>query len=61
MVAVEPMNYAAIALYRALGFQLEAEISDYFGPGEHRLLLELSLHAVAVPASRPPSDSATTT
>ena len=43
-LTVEPTNAAAIMLYRSLGFSSEPGVlKDYFGPGEHRLLMTLAL------------------
>ncbi|MFI6625669.1 GNAT family N-acetyltransferase [Streptomyces sp. NPDC050528] len=43
-LTVEPANTAAITLYRTLGFSSEDGVAkDYFGPGEHRLLMTLAL------------------
>lgn len=43
-LTVEPTNAAAIMLYRSLGFSSEQGVlKDYFGPGEHRLLMTLAL------------------
>ena len=44
-LSVEPGNDSAVALYRSLGFVPEPRgpRPDYFGPGEHRLLMSLAL------------------
>ncbi|MFF3498006.1 GNAT family N-acetyltransferase [Streptomyces sp. NPDC003247] len=44
-LSVEPGNDSAVALYRSLGFVPDPDgpRKDYFGPGEHRLLMTLSL------------------
>ena len=46
-LTVDPTNAAAIALYKSSGFAPAAADGglrrNYFGPGEHRLVLELSL------------------
>ncbi|MER5917529.1 N-acetyltransferase [Streptomyces sp. NPDC001982] len=44
-LSVEPGNETAVALYRSLGFVAEPDgpRKDYFGPGEHRLLMSLAL------------------
>jgi ribosomal protein S18 acetylase RimI-like enzyme len=43
-LTVEPTNTAAIKLYRSLGFNSEEGVrKDYFGAGEHRLLMRLGL------------------
>ncbi|MEU3275716.1 GNAT family N-acetyltransferase [Streptomyces antibioticus] len=44
-LSVEPGNDSAVALYRSLGFVPEPQGPrlDYFGPGEHRLLMSLAL------------------
>ena len=36
---VSPANTAAVALYQKLGFTTVREEPDYFGPGEHRLIM----------------------
>ncbi|MFI1027325.1 N-acetyltransferase family protein [Streptomyces sp. NPDC002623] len=42
---VDPGNTPAVLLYKSLGFVLDATEpeKDYFGPGEHRLLMTLTL------------------
>ncbi|MFE0672349.1 hypothetical protein [Streptomyces sp. NPDC058867] len=41
---MEPTNAAAIMLYRSIGFTSEDRVrKDYFGPGEDRLVMALSL------------------
>lgn len=43
-LTVEPTSAAAITLYGSLGFSSEeGVVRDYFGPGEHRLLMTLAL------------------
>jgi ribosomal-protein-alanine N-acetyltransferase len=43
-LTVEPTSEAAITLYQSLGFSSEeGVVKDYFGPGEHRLLMTLAL------------------
>ena len=44
-LSVEPGNDTAVALYRSLGFVPDpgGPRPDYFGPGEHRLLMTLAL------------------
>lgn len=42
-LTVEPGNIAATALYREVGFTMSDLRYDYFGPGEHRLLMSLGL------------------
>ncbi|MFF9058167.1 GNAT family N-acetyltransferase [Streptomyces sp. NPDC101213] len=44
-LSVEPRNDTAIALYRSLGFTPDPDgpRPDYFGPGEDRLLMTLTL------------------
>ncbi|MFE1437376.1 GNAT family N-acetyltransferase [Streptomyces sp. NPDC058739] len=44
-LAVDPANDPAIALYHSLGFTASpgGPRLDYFGPGEHRLLMTLTL------------------
>lgn len=42
-LTVEPTNDTAVVLYRSLGFVPEgAPRQDYFGPGQHRLLMTLA-------------------
>ncbi|QWB28437.1 GNAT family N-acetyltransferase [Streptomyces koelreuteriae] len=47
LLTVEPANASAIRLYRSLGFTerrgATGHVRDYFGPGEDRLLLSLTL------------------
>ncbi|MFI6853030.1 GNAT family N-acetyltransferase [Streptomyces sp. NPDC050416] len=44
VLTVEPSNTTAMTLYQSLGFTCEdAPREDYFGPGESRLLMTLSL------------------
>ncbi|CAO5233076.1 GNAT family N-acetyltransferase [Frankia sp. AgKG'84/4] len=50
-LTVEGTNRAAVRLYRQLGFVRLAEIADYLGPAEPRLLLELALGSDSVPRS----------
>jgi len=38
-LAVSPENHAAIALYRKLGFGIKKTITNYYGPGEDRLIM----------------------
>jgi len=38
-LTVAPDNQAAVQLYQKLGFVSEHYYADYYGPGEHRLLL----------------------
>jgi ribosomal protein S18 acetylase RimI-like enzyme len=40
-----PENAEAIAFNQSLGFEIERTVSDYAGPGEHRLLLVKRLAA----------------
>ncbi|MFI6803507.1 GNAT family N-acetyltransferase [Streptomyces luteogriseus] len=43
-LTVEPGNTAAIALYESFGFSTEGGMRrDYFGPGEHRLVMSMVL------------------
>ncbi|WP_369031260.1 MULTISPECIES: GNAT family N-acetyltransferase [Streptomyces] len=42
-LTVDPENSAAIALYGSCGFEQIDERKDYFGPGEHRLIMTLHL------------------
>jgi ribosomal protein S18 acetylase RimI-like enzyme len=48
-LTVEGENVAAVRLYHRLGFVRLAEIADYLGPAEPRLLLELTLRPQAPP------------
>jgi [ribosomal protein S18]-alanine N-acetyltransferase len=50
-LTVEPGNGVASRLYRRFGFSEAGDRENYFGPGEHRLLMTRSLQAV--PAPRP--------
>ena len=43
LLCVDAKNVSAVGLYHKLGFHLVDEIDDYFGPGEPRQVLELSL------------------
>ncbi|MFF5756023.1 GNAT family N-acetyltransferase [Streptomyces longwoodensis] len=45
VLSVEPDNATAVALYDSLGFTPApgGPVRDYFGPGEHRLLMTLAL------------------
>jgi ribosomal protein S18 acetylase RimI-like enzyme len=43
LLAVEPSNVTAVALYRSLGFSPRDVRKDYFGPGAHRLIMSLAL------------------
>lgn len=42
-LSVEPGNVAAIGLYEAMGFEVKEQHDDYFGPGEHRAVMAMSL------------------
>jgi ribosomal protein S18 acetylase RimI-like enzyme len=42
-LTVEPGNAGAIALYREVGFTMSDLKFDYFGEGEHRILMSLGL------------------
>jgi len=42
-LTVAPDNYPAINLYRGKGFEETGVISDYFGSGEDRILMSLTL------------------
>ncbi|WP_406353698.1 GNAT family N-acetyltransferase [Streptomyces sp. NBC_01635] len=50
-LTVEPGNNVAVTLYECLGFVPEQPgngfRSDYFGPGEHRLIMRLNLSGAA--------------
>lgn len=43
LLTVHPGNSAAIGLYHSSGFQQVGDESDYFGPGEPRLVLALNV------------------
>lgn len=42
-LTVAPDNASALRLYRRLGFVADEELPDFFGPGQHRLLMTLLL------------------
>lgn len=42
-LTVAPDNYPAISLYRASGFEETGLVPDYFGSGEDRILMSLTL------------------
>ena len=42
-LSVAPDNFAAIKLYRKLGFIEEGLQEDFLGPGEHRILMQCPL------------------
>lgn len=42
-LTVAPNNYAAISFYRVRGFEETGVVSDYFGSGEDRILMSLTL------------------
>jgi [ribosomal protein S18]-alanine N-acetyltransferase len=50
-LTVEPANHAATRLYRRFGFSESAYRRDYFGAGEHRLVM--TRHLGDIPAPRP--------
>lgn len=39
-LTVDPANLVAVSLYAAFDFKVTADVPDYFGPGEHRLVME---------------------
>jgi len=43
LLTVDPGNTGAVRLYQRLGFTVEREEADYFGPGEPRLLMRAAL------------------
>lgn len=46
-LTVSPDNEVAVQLYQKLGFVSEQYYPDYYGPGEHRLVLARQLPALA--------------
>jgi ribosomal protein S18 acetylase RimI-like enzyme len=44
-LTVHPGNAGAVRLYRRLGYEVEREEADYFGPGERRLVMRRALGA----------------
>ena len=46
---VAPKNTPSLQLCRKMGFNVLREVSNYFGPGETRLLLELTLQRQQFP------------
>lgn len=50
-LTVEPGNHAATRLYRSFGFSAAGFRENYFGPGEHRLVM--TRHLRDIPAPRP--------
>jgi ribosomal protein S18 acetylase RimI-like enzyme len=51
LLTVEPENGTAIRLYQRFGFVQSGYRANYFGPGEHRLVMSRSLSGI--PAPRP--------
>jgi ribosomal protein S18 acetylase RimI-like enzyme len=43
LLTVHPGNAGALGLYAKLGFRVERQEADYFGPGEPRLVLRLAV------------------
>lgn len=52
-LTVHPGNRVALGLYRGLGFSIEREDPEYFGPKEPRLRLALSLKPEGPSSARP--------
>ena len=50
-LTVEPDNHAAMRLYQKFGFSESGYRRNYFGPGEHRLVM--SRHLRGIPTPRP--------
>jgi ribosomal-protein-alanine N-acetyltransferase len=44
-LTVEPRNEPAIRLYRAFGFVETDHLRDYFGPGDHRMVMTRQIHS----------------
>jgi [ribosomal protein S18]-alanine N-acetyltransferase len=44
-LTVEPRNEPAISLYRAFGFVETGHLRDYFGPGDHRMVMTRRIHS----------------
>jgi ribosomal protein S18 acetylase RimI-like enzyme len=40
LLTVDPANDVATSLYTAFDFKVTADVADYFGPGERRLVME---------------------
>ncbi|MDD3074664.1 MAG: N-acetyltransferase [Eubacteriales bacterium] len=40
LLSVSPDNQLAITLYEKMGFSICREVSDYFGPGEERIIMK---------------------
>ncbi|MBR7835933.1 GNAT family N-acetyltransferase [Actinospica durhamensis] len=45
-LTVEPGNHAAIRLYESAGFRIQDLQRDYYGPGEHRYCMSVSLDSL---------------
>lgn len=48
-LTVEPANETAIRLYRTFGFSDSGYRKNYFGPGEHRLVMTRRLRGIPTP------------
>jgi ribosomal-protein-alanine N-acetyltransferase len=48
-LTVEPVNHAAIRLYRNFGFSEAGYRRDYFGEGEHRLVMTRQARGIPTP------------
>lgn len=42
LLTVAPENLGAVSLNKSLGFKGEETVSEYFGPGEDRLVMRLN-------------------
>jgi len=61
-LTVDPDNDRAVSLYQRLGFTQAGDVrKDYFGPGEHRVLMTLDLADSAAPAHETPPSAPSAT
>jgi [ribosomal protein S18]-alanine N-acetyltransferase len=51
-LTVEPANDLAIRLYRKFGFQESGYRKNYFGPGDHRLVMARRMQGIPTPRPR---------